>query len=106
MFDWDNVDELGQLAPVTNDGLDFNTVLMDENFNGDMLWQSINEMEHATAFAEEYPRQVLTVVETDGEDMVVGGWHFCNRIGYILLEKPIPEEFELDEICFLYADLD
>ena len=106
MFDWDNVDELGQLVPVTNDGIDFNTALLDEDFNGDMLWQSINEMEHATAFAEEYPRQVLTVVETDGEDMVVGGWHFCDRIGYILLEKPIPEEFELDEICFLYADVD
>ena len=106
MFGWNEVDELGQLVPVTNDGLEFNTALLDENFNGDMLWQSINEMEHATAFAKEYSRQILTVVETDGEDMVLGGWHFCNRIGYILLEKPIPEEIELGEVCFLYTEFD
>jgi hypothetical protein len=106
MFGWDEVDELGQLVPVTNDGFEFNTVLLGGSFNSDMLWQSINEMDYATAFAEEYPRRILTVVETDGETMVHGGWHFCNRVGYILLEKPIPEEFELGEVCFPCTEFD
>jgi hypothetical protein len=46
--------------------------------------------------------RVLTIIEGDGEDEKVGslfittGFHYVNRIGFLVLEKPYEEEFEVE----------
>lgn len=39
------------------------------------------------------PDVIWTIVEDDDAELVlVSGWHYVNRLGYILTEKPVPED--------------
>lgn len=39
-----------------------------------------------------YPARVWTVVESDGDVTITSGYHFVNRIGYILTLVPCPDD--------------
>ena len=34
---------------------------------------------------------IWTIIDGEEETVIVSGYHLCNRIGYILTEKPVPE---------------
>jgi hypothetical protein len=40
------------------------------------------------------PKHLWTIVDADGSLYAVSGWHFVNRIGYILTEEAWTEETE------------
>jgi hypothetical protein len=41
------------------------------------------------------PSRICTLIEgDDGEWYVVSGYHFVNRLGYLILESPLDYEFE------------
>lgn len=42
--------------------------------------------------SEQDPRTVWTLVDTDGDDQaVISGFHFVNRVGYLVSKVPVPE---------------
>jgi hypothetical protein len=66
-----------------------------ENSGGSSLFETFGEDYDAVAAAD--PMTVWTVVEGDETEnqYLLPGFHFVNRIGYVLAEKPITQE-ELD----------
>ena len=36
------------------------------------------------------PGQIWTVLESDGDMFIASGFHFVNRLGYLLTEVPVP----------------
>lgn len=36
------------------------------------------------------PAHIWTVLESDGEMFIASGFHFVNRLGYLLTEVPVP----------------
>ena len=35
--------------------------------------------------------RIWTIIDGEDDTVIVSGYHLCNRIGYILTEKPVPE---------------
>lgn len=39
------------------------------------------------------PQCIWTIIDgDDGESLIVSGYHFVNRLGYIVTEKPVPPD--------------
>lgn len=51
--------------------------------------------EHKTVQASASNR-IWTLIETDGEMYIVSGWHFVNRLGYFVTEKPWSQEIHVE----------
>lgn len=63
----------------------------DENqsWNGCMYETYGQEDEYITQMAEKEPNKVWTILSDDyGDLVVVNGWHYVNRFGYFITEKP------------------
>jgi hypothetical protein len=39
--------------------------------------------------------KVLTVLDCDGKTIIQSGWHFVNRIGYLITKSPVQFDFWL-----------
>lgn len=63
----------------------------DENqsWNGCMYETYGQEDEYISKMAETEPNKVWTIMSDDNGDLVVvNGWHYVNRFGYLITEKP------------------
>lgn len=81
-----------EYKPITNH-LDDNA-----SWNGCMFETYGNEEEFISQQAEKNPKKVWTIVDADGELIIVAGWHFVNRMGYLVTEKEWEsEEDEIEE---------
>lgn len=87
-----------QFEPVTNH--------IDDNasFDGCMFETYGEELEYVKQMAEQ--NRVVTIIEGDNEETndsgepvacmyYVTGYHLVNRIGFLILDKPYTEEFEV-----------
>lgn len=81
------------------------------SFDGNMFETYGDELEFVREMIKE--NRVITIIETDGDPdfdydkaydegletpldmMYVSGYHFVNRIGYLITKEPIKEEFEV-----------
>jgi hypothetical protein len=80
---------------------------IDDNasFNGCMFETYGDEIDFVLEMAKE--NRVITIIESDCEEDIndsgevnacmyyVSGYHFVNRIGYLITKEPITEEFEV-----------
>lgn len=59
--------------------------IMFDLFDQVELYMKINNINHG----EELYRYIWTVVDGDSGDLVIiNGFHFCNRVGYVLCTNP------------------
>lgn len=49
------------------------------------------ELDHIKLVHELAPDRIWTVLDCDGKTVVASGYHFVNRIGYLITEVPAPE---------------
>lgn len=62
------------------------------SFDGAMLETYGAELEHVLKVAREKPDHVWTVIDGDGGLCISTGYHFVNRLGYIITEVPFTED--------------
>jgi len=64
------------------------------SFDGCMFETYGEELEYVQKIARESPRRVWTIVEVDGIMYYESGFHFVNRLGYLITEEEIEEGIE------------
>lgn len=87
---WDGFD--AKFKPIKN------TITNRDEFN-ECLFETYGEdEEHVIETAKTKPNNVWTIVDTDGELMVISGLHFVNRFGYFITEIPAEESINYTAI--------
>lgn len=68
---------------------------LDENasFSGCMFETFGKEL--AYVMSQATTNRVVTILDLDGDTYFVSGFHFVNRLGYLILDKPYEFEFEI-----------
>ena len=68
---------------------------LDENasFSGCMFETYGPELEYVRSLKD--TNRVVTILEADGDTFFASGYHFVNRLGYLILDKPYEFEFEV-----------
>lgn len=61
------------------------------SWNGCMFETYGEELSYVHSVNAESPRRVWTILECDESLVVASGYHFVNRIGYLITEKPAEE---------------
>jgi len=61
------------------------------SWGGCMLETYGKELEHVKTVFQYAPRRVWTVLDCDGKTILASGFHFVNRIGYVITANPAPE---------------
>jgi hypothetical protein len=91
-----------QFKPITNH-LDSNASWQDDDGNGIMFETYGEELDFVKTKLKENPNCIWTLVDSDdGEEcIIVGGYHFVNRIGYFITEVPAEKDF-----CYNVKDCD
>lgn len=70
-----------------------NTVTNRDEFNG-WLFETYGEDNlHIGKLTKESPNNVWTLLDVDGDLVIVSGWHYVNRLGYFVSEIP----FDIEE---------
>ena len=65
------------------------------NSDGGCLFETFgNELEFVRKQNSENHKKVWTILEADGETYISAGYHFVNRIGYLITEQEWENEFE------------
>jgi hypothetical protein len=64
------------------------------SFNGCMYETFGEELDYVRSMAHnpKTTKRVWTIIETDGKLFYVAGYHFVNRLGYLITEKPYENE--------------
>jgi len=67
---------------------------LDENasFSGCLFETYGKELAYVMSLAN--TNRVVTILDLDGDTYFVSGFHFVNRLGYLILDKPYEFEFE------------
>jgi hypothetical protein len=61
--------------------------------HGSMFETFGEELDFVREFGKENPKKVWTIIDGDGEDLcLIAGYHFVNRLGYILSEEDALDE--------------
>lgn len=63
------------------------------SWDGCMLETYGAELIHVKHVLENSPRNVWTVLDCDGKTIVVSGYHYVNRMGYIITANPVAEPY-------------
>jgi hypothetical protein len=66
------------------------------SWDGCMLETYGEELDYVKTVFQHTPRRVWTVLDCDGETIVVSGFHYVNRMGYIITENPAPEGLDIE----------
>lgn len=86
LFPIDEEEFVGHFRPVPNH---LNDNASFDFGNGGCLFETYGaELDHIRLQPAEH---VWTILDMDGELMIASGYHFVNRMGYILTERPWPE---------------
>ena len=78
------------------------------SYDGCMFETYGKEHDHIKLVNDFAPDRIWTMLDCEGKTIVANGYHFVNRIGYIITELPAPEGmyFEvLDENDFDYQSI-
>ena len=84
----DNFDEV--FKPIANH-LDDNA-----SFNECMYETYGEELDYVRKVAAETPKKVWTIIECDGTMFYTTGFHYVNRIGYLICEVEFTEEMDVE----------
>lgn len=94
-------------AELTEDEFDDRFPLLTNHLNPNASWGSGDEGgclfetygEELEFIRRQDPRTIWTLVDGDGDDQyLVSGFHFVNRVGYLISTVPLPEDQEI-EVC-------
>ncbi len=55
--------------------------------------------------ANQDPRKIWTLVDTDEDEVVISGFHYVNRMGYLISTVPVPEGLSV-EVKLGHGELD
>ena len=69
-----------------------NSLNPDAAFDGHMFETFGEEENYVAHYDKNY---VWTVIEENDRTMIIPGYHFVNRLGYIITEKPWPSEIDI-----------
>ena len=91
---------------ISEDEFDARFPLLSNHLNPNASWGSGKEGgclfetygEELEFVRRQDPRTVWTLVDGDGDQYLVSGFHFVNRIGYLVSTVPLPEEMDI-EVC-------
>lgn len=71
----------------------------------EICWDSNRETcIHLAEIDRASPNRILTLI--DGEDdltYAIGGFHYVNRFGFLLMRHPLPNNIDLDSLCVPYV---
>lgn len=78
-----------------------NHFVEDCSFDGCMFETYGKEVEFIVAIAtgeveNKDRKQIWTIIESEGKMFFVSGYHYVNRMGYLLTEEQVPENIEYD----------
>ena len=60
---------------------------------GGLLFETVGpELDFVKAVGQSDPGRVWTLLDCDGEWVYSSGFHFCNRMGYLLTEIAVPKD--------------
>ena len=84
-----------QFKPIKNH-LDDNASWQNEEGEGIMFETYGNELDFVREKCKQNPRCIWTLMDSEEDDdcVVVEGFHFVNRIGYFITEKPFKNNIE------------
>jgi hypothetical protein len=81
-------DWVGRYQPILN------TVVQDAPYDGYMFETYGAELDTVLQIRVVAPRTVWTLIDTGRRRLTISsGYHFVNRIGYFITEKPCPDDF-------------
>jgi hypothetical protein len=63
-------------------------------WGGCMLETYGEEVDYAYDIYSIKPKKVWTIVETDGDEYVLAGWHLVNRLGYLITVEEWEDPYE------------
>lgn len=71
---------------------------LDDNasFDGAMYETFGLELEYVQSIHASEPKRVWTVIDADGDLIASNGYHFANRLGYIITEICYPDDIEIE----------
>jgi len=95
----DNFDEI--FNPQTNhiERAKNDSSIADEDicsFNGCMYETYGEELDYVRKVAQDNPKKVWTIIEADGVMYYSTGFHFVNRIGYLICEVEFDKEMDIE----------
>lgn len=61
-----------------------NHLVKDASYDGCMFETYGEEKEFV---AKQHHKKIWTIVDAEGELVIIAGWHFVNRMGYLITEK-------------------
>lgn len=77
-----------------------NTLDSEASFNdgtGGLMFETFGkEHEAVISVATQEPRRVWTLVDGDGEQVIINGYHQVNRVGYFVTENAWPSGTDID----------
>ena len=65
-----------------------NLLREDAPFDGRLFEQYFEEVKTVCEWVQRWPSNVWTLIEVDGREYIVSGWHHVNRMGYFLTNEP------------------
>jgi len=75
------------------------------SYNGCLFETYGNEYQYIQSIAENYPNRIWTIL-SDGNVEAVSGWHYVNRLGYMVTELPVEDGEFISIISDDYDDND
>ena len=76
----------------------------DANWDGCMYEAFGEDLAYVQQMAKENPKCVWTVLDCDGRTVVGDGFHFVNRMGYIITKLPCPDDAFIEVIDPCYQE--
>lgn len=70
-----------------------NRITEDAPFDGCMFETYGQDMIHVLEVHEVYPHFIWTIIDTDNGLSITSGYHYVNRLGYLITELPADEDF-------------
>jgi hypothetical protein len=71
---------------------------IDDNasFDGCSFETYLEEEKFVKETAQETPRKVWTILDCDGSLYIVSGYHFVNRLNYLITEEEFEEDVDIE----------
>lgn len=103
------------LIEITEDEFDSTYPLRTNHLNPHASWAYVDERgclfetygEELAFVREQSPHTIWTLVDgDDGDQYLLSGFHFVNRIGYLLSTLPVPEGIDIQVRIPMQTDCD
>lgn len=68
------------------------------DWDGCMFETYGSDLDYVSLYLQQYPDRVWTLLITDGDITITNGFHYVNRIGYLLTEEPCPADTFIEAV--------